>query len=148
MRWLCMVQVGVMYLAGKDIEQSDEKAFTWLMNAANKGVAQAQYNIGNYYLEGIYLEQDYEKAFSWFRKAALQGDPYAQYNLGLMYIEGLYAKQNLPEGYAWWAISSDALDLAKTNSQDLWGKLSIMNRLKAMWRIRKLKEQLAKSQLP
>ncbi len=55
---------------------------------ADRGVPQAQYNLGLMYYHGKAVPQDYAEAVTWFRKAAEQGDADAQYNLGFMYENG------------------------------------------------------------
>jgi len=55
---------------------------------ADKGYANAQYNIGWMYGAGSGVSKDNKQAVKWYRKAADQGYADAQYNLGLMHIKG------------------------------------------------------------
>ncbi|WP_304523539.1 tetratricopeptide repeat protein [Cyanobium sp. Copco_Reservoir_LC18] len=70
-------------------------------NAAEKGDAIAQFNLGVMYANGRGLEQDYAEAVKWYRKAADQGDPDAQFNLGLMYANGQGVAQDDAESAKW-----------------------------------------------
>ena len=59
-----------------------------LIEAAEQGDANAQFNLGAFYLEGIVVKQDYVKAFEWFKKAAEQGCVPAQFNLSECFARG------------------------------------------------------------
>lgn len=83
----------------------EEKPFAYsseLLDAAEKGDADAMYKIGICYYVGkagaptlitteVPLEQDYEKAFSYLTKAAKKGSALAMVNLGKIYDSGLGA---------------------------------------------------------
>ncbi len=56
--------------------------------AANKGDANAQYNLGLCYSKGDGVDLNQAEAVNWWRKAADQGLPIAQANLGACYAEG------------------------------------------------------------
>ena len=55
---------------------------------AEKGVAQAQYNLGVMYEKGKGVKQNHRKAKKWFSLAADQGLIQAQTTLASMYHEG------------------------------------------------------------
>ena len=55
---------------------------------AEKGSAEAQYNLGTLYLAGQGVPEDVAEALKWFRKAAEQGSAMAQFNLGIMNDQG------------------------------------------------------------
>src|SRR2546428_1690306 len=55
---------------------------------AEKGDAQAQFDLGWMYDEGNGIEQDSSEATKWYRKAAERGLAMAQLNLGAMYEIG------------------------------------------------------------
>lgn len=57
-------------------------------DAADRGDAAAQFNLGRLYSAGAVTAQDFPAAMIWFGKAAAQGNPGAQFNLGLMYQNG------------------------------------------------------------
>ena len=56
--------------------------------AAEKGDAEAQFNLAQCYRFGWGVEPDKAKAVYWYRKAAEQGLKEAQYNLGVCYKKG------------------------------------------------------------
>ena len=62
--------------------------FKEMLQAAEQGDADAQYNLGVMYANGRGVRQDDAQAVQWYRKAAEQGDAEAQFNLGVMYADG------------------------------------------------------------
>ncbi len=72
-----------------------------LREAAEKGIAAAQFNLGVLYASGTGVPKDAVKAVEWYRKAALQGFPQAQFNLSLAYEEGHGVLRDDTEAYAW-----------------------------------------------
>jgi TPR repeat protein len=54
------------------------KAFKYLKDAADHGIANAQFNLGVLYLDGTGVPQDTVEAMKWFKLAAAQGHPQAQ----------------------------------------------------------------------
>ena len=52
---------------------------------AERGDANAQYNVGVMYGQGVGVERNDSEAVKWFRKAALQGHAGAQMNLGIIF---------------------------------------------------------------
>lgn len=76
-------------------------AFTLYRGLAQKGNAEAQYQMGYAYYHGNGLNQDYEKAVEWFTEAANQGHIKAQETLGSMYYFGQGVKQDLAESARW-----------------------------------------------
>jgi len=75
-----LIEFGVV----QDIEQS----VFWYLEAAEKGDAVAQFNLGVMYDNGFGVVQDYGQAVFWYRKAAEQGDADAQCSLGFKYNSG------------------------------------------------------------
>lgn len=76
-------------------------AFEWKMRAANKGYAEAQYDIGFIYQNGSTVPQDYEKAAEWYRKSAAQGCRYAEKGLGELYYYGNGVPQDYQMAVEW-----------------------------------------------
>ncbi len=68
---------------------------------AEKGDAQAQYNLGVMYERGDGVPRDFKKAVKWFRKAAEQEFADAQYNLGVMYGAGKGVPKDFKEALKW-----------------------------------------------
>lgn len=65
-----------------------EPQIRWLLDAAERGYLDEQYELAMCYLEGNGLEKDYARAVEWFRKAAEQEHPRAQLELGRCYKNG------------------------------------------------------------
>ncbi|MDH3257453.1 MAG: sel1 repeat family protein, partial [Nitrospinota bacterium] len=57
---------------------------SWLREA-DRGISQAQYNVGLMFFKGVGVEQDYEEAYRWFLKSAEQGASNSQGFLGILY---------------------------------------------------------------
>lgn len=98
--------VGMMYQAGLEVGQSDEKAVEYLRKAADGGHVHAQNVLGCMYLRGLVKEPDPQtfdsKAFKWFKLAAWQGSLDARFNLGLMYHQGIGVEQSDKEAARWY----------------------------------------------
>ena len=62
-----------MYLTGRGVEKDYEKGLYWLLQAAGKGHAKSQYEIGIIHDNGLGVEKDHEKAVLWISRAADKG---------------------------------------------------------------------------
>jgi len=60
-----------------------------VLNAANKGDANAQFSVARSYQLGKRVKSDKKKAIEWYTKAANQGHLEASYRLGLIYYKGI-----------------------------------------------------------
>lgn len=78
-----------------------EQAVALWKALAEKGDADAQYNLGTVYLHGDGVSKSDETAIKWFRLAAEQGDRSAQQQLGVMILHGRGTVANAEEGYRW-----------------------------------------------
>lgn len=82
--------LAAIYTAGHGgVAQNFEKANYWFLKAAEKNVANAQYNLGVLNHQGLGTTRDLDKALYWYREAAKRGHAEAQYNLGISHIEGI-----------------------------------------------------------
>ena len=84
-----------------------KKDFNSLKALAEKGDAEAQYEIGMMYRKGEGVEADLKEAFKWTRKAAEQDQPLAQYELGWMYDYGEGVEKDIVMAYVWFYIAPD-----------------------------------------
>ena len=75
--------------------------FRETLQAAERGNASAQYNLGVMYAKGQGVRQDYAEAVRWYRRAAEQGDAQAQSNLGVLYANGRGVRQDHDEAVKW-----------------------------------------------
>ena len=68
---------------------------------AEKGDAEAQYNLATYYANDGSRADGLATAMAWYRKAADQADPFAQFALGVMYRRGLGVPEDADTGAIW-----------------------------------------------
>jgi len=93
--------MGVRYLLGRGVPQSDTKAFAYFRNQARHDDPFAQNEVAYMYAAGKGTTRDYGKALEWYQKAAQHGLESAQYNLSLMYLYGLGTPKNKPLAMQW-----------------------------------------------
>lgn len=98
--------LGVRYLLGRGVQQSDTKAFSYFIIAADDDDAFAQNEVAYMYAAGKGTSQNYAKAFEYYQKAANHGLASAQYNLGLLYMNGLGTAQNREQAMQWFQKSA------------------------------------------
>jgi hypothetical protein len=79
----------------------------WMQLAAEKGNAEAQFDLGVMYETGKGVRQDYRQASEWYRKSAGQKDAQAQTNLGIFYLRGTGVKQDYAEAQKWFREGAD-----------------------------------------
>ena len=83
------------------------EAVKYYRQAAEKGNADAQSDLGYCYGTGKGVQQDYNEAFKWHKKSAEQGNKYAQSNLALYYSEGRGVTRDYNEAVRWARKSAD-----------------------------------------
>ena len=64
----------------------DVPDFRETLQAAERGDAQAQFNLGAMYAKGRGVSQDDAEAVRWFRQSAEQGDAQAQFKIGRAHV--------------------------------------------------------------
>ena len=113
---------------------------------AEKGDADAQYNLGHLYRQGLGVPKDLAEAARWYAKAAGRGVPNAQYNLALMYAQGQGVRQDLVLAYMWFSLAasrfpiSDLRDSATVNrdavaAEMTKGQIDEAKRLARGWQV-------------
>lgn len=90
--------------------------FTENKKAAERGDADAQYNLGQYYEIGVDVDEDEKTAFEWYRKAARQGLVEAQDALGRCYHNGIGVERNDEEAVKWWLKAAEQGNVEAQNS--------------------------------
>ena len=85
--WL-LYFLGKAFHYGIGISKDYTKAMQWYRQAAERGYATAQNNIGILHYNGNGVARDYNEAMTWFREAAEQGHATATSNIGFMYEYG------------------------------------------------------------
>ncbi|MEM7443551.1 MAG: peptidoglycan-binding protein, partial [Pseudomonadota bacterium] len=79
-----------------------------LVDAALRGDAPSQQELGSRYAEGVGVDQSYELAFYWFAQAAEQGVFDAIYNLGVMLDRGLGTPQDRERAFSLFLRAAEA----------------------------------------
>tara|TARA_B110000263_G_C15195732_1_gene458232 strand:- start:295 stop:948 length:654 start_codon:yes stop_codon:yes gene_type:complete len=83
---------------------------------AEKGLANAQHNLGQIYRRVQRTPQSYKTAVKWYRLAAKQGNAAAQSNLGWMYDLGKGAPKNYKTAVKWYRLAAKQGDaIAQSN---------------------------------
>lgn len=77
---------------------------------AEKGSANAQFNLGAMYDNGDGVPEDDAEAAKWYQQAADQGHINAQFNLGVMYANGEGVAENPVEAASWYRKAADQGD--------------------------------------
>ena len=75
--------------------------------AADRGTAEAQFQLGLLYDTGRGVRQNPAEAIRWYRAAADQGHAAAQNNLGLLYDYGRGISQDAAEAMRWYRSAAD-----------------------------------------
>src|ERR1700677_887911 len=70
--------------------------------AAEKGDALAELNLGDMYHDGDGVTKDSMEAFKWYRKAAEQGNAIAEFDLGLMYDDADGVRKDSEASIKWY----------------------------------------------
>ncbi len=78
-----------------------------LLEHAEQGDAQAQYEVGRRFWNGDGVDQDHKQAADWFDRAARQGLAAAQCALGLCYERGDGVEQDMWQAAAWYQWAAD-----------------------------------------
>lgn len=107
--------------SGEDPTKEEPTIVVTLRHRAEKGDAQAQFQLGDMYYNGEEVPQDYTMAATWYRRAAEQGNTAAQFQLGNMYRVGLGMLQSMTEATQWLNRAAEQGDVA---AQALLAKLA------------------------
>mgnify|MGYP001187229350 CR=1 FL=1 len=105
---------GLKYYKAKKFKKASE----WFKQAAKKGHASAQYNLGVMSYLGQGVPQDYTQAANWFEKAGNQDHASAQYNLGYIYYEGKGVEKDNLQAYMWIDRSANLGDKKAIKARD------------------------------
>jgi len=80
----------------------EKSKFDKLLERANAGDKEAQFELGWTYAKGEEVHKDLKAAAEWFQKAAEQGNASAQANLGLAYVKGDGVTKDNKKAGEWW----------------------------------------------
>jgi len=101
------------------VAQDEEKALTYLEQAAGGGFAPAQYDVGNRIYHVAQTPQEYQIAYHWFEQAAGKNHPGALYMCGIMRMQGQGIEKNVSEGLS---LFTQAANLGNTDAQYVLGQ--------------------------
>lgn len=91
-------QLGMMYKEGLGVEKDTDLAISYFKKAANKGVPQANYELGQFYQK----ENENVEAFNCYLKAAQQKVPGAMLAVADFYNAGKGTERNRQQAIAWY----------------------------------------------
>lgn len=89
--------LGIMYKEGLGIEKNPDLAMGHFKNASEKGMPEANYELGLIYQQ----ENEDVEAFNYFLKAAEKNVPAAMYEVGLSYLNGKGVNRNSENAAIW-----------------------------------------------
>ena len=92
------------YVAAKEQLRKANAKFMQLIDAAEKGNAKAQSQVGIAYSIGRDVPKDEKTAVEWFRRSAEQGNPDGQSLLAIAYAEGAGVPKDNVEAIKWLTI--------------------------------------------
>ncbi|HUV65057.1 MAG TPA: tetratricopeptide repeat protein [Sedimentisphaerales bacterium] len=82
-------------------------AFREFKPLAEKGDADAQYNLARMFYSGLGVRSNVGEAVKWWRRAAEQGHVKAQFRLGDIFFHGFGVPKNYGEAAKWWRRSAE-----------------------------------------
>lgn len=94
--------VGLAYLHGTGVEQSEHEGVKWLTKAANQNEPLALYELGNLYALGKYYTKNIVEAVKLWTRAAELHNADAQLNIGYCYNKGNGVEKNINTALHWW----------------------------------------------
>lgn len=92
-----MVELGGRLITGTGITKDPAGGAGWMLHAAERGSAQAAFNVGVMYETGFVVERDSTKAAYWYRRASDAGLAVAQNNLALLLRVGKGVPRDGPQ---------------------------------------------------
>lgn len=102
--------LAIFYQYGLGVPQDYKTAVKWRTKAAERGVLNAQHNLGLMYYRNT--PPNYKEALKWLTRAAKQGFAKAQYNLGIFYYFEEASCQNYTKALEWFTLAAlqDCID--------------------------------------
>jgi len=108
------LSVQQMYLLGRNAydgfltPKNEKEGMLWIWDAAEHGLACAQFDLGEYYMTGLHFrKKNTEKGIKFIRTAAENGLVKAQVKLGMLYEKGRYISQDYQEAKKWYSMAAE-----------------------------------------
>lgn len=98
-----MLRIGQSHYQNGNIEE----ALRWHYNAAELGLAEAQYDLAVIWYNEAGVKGNYEAAAYWLSKAADQGFTAAQDQLAYMYETGTGVEKSDEQAMKWWRLAAE-----------------------------------------
>jgi len=92
----------------------EKKAFNELLDKAQKGDKESQFELGIAYYSGEGTQRNLEEAVKWFMLATEKGDVFAPFVLWLAYLNGKGVQQNFEEALKWLHLAAERDDKMAT----------------------------------
>lgn len=103
-----MINLGIMYLTGKDVQKMDAAiSVSWFQKAADAGNVYGMHILGAMYRDGLGVKVDQERAVYLFQKASELGDAPSHFSLGKAYIDGHGIAQDDEKGIHWLTMAAN-----------------------------------------
>jgi TPR repeat protein len=100
---------GRLYIEGELVPKSMGRAYSFFLQAADRGYPVAQYTVGLEYFQGRYLFKNEKKAVQWLTRAAENCYRDAYRILGEIYAEGQFnVPQDRRKARQWFALANAA----------------------------------------
>jgi len=106
--------LGINYLNGDGVAESESEAFRWFRLAAEQGEPVAQSRLGSMFERGQGVAADSREAAFWHEQAARSGNVRAMHNLAIAHADGAGVEENLGEAAR---LFRNAADLGLADSQ-------------------------------
>ena len=118
LKWL----IAFAFLNGSLLTAAEDRVID-LIERAQKGDADAQFNLGHKFYAGDGMPKDHTEAVKWYGKAAEQGLASAQFNLGNMYARGEGIPKDSTEAVKWYRKAAEqGLVNAQFNLGNMYSK--------------------------
>ena len=133
-----------LYKEGSYVEQSNEKAFEWLLQLGDTEGSEIQLQIADYYFEGGFIEQNLALAFIWYTKSANNGNATAAARLAICYEKGLGCEESYKDAFYWYSVASESGDVDAQFKKAIMlydGQGTIENKARALGIFSELAEQ-------
>ena len=92
--------------SGLASQWTDQQRVEKLIERANQGDVNAEFQLASMYAKGLGVPQNLEEAVKWYYTAALAGNARAQFELGMLYNKGMGVPKDYFLAYYWFNVSA------------------------------------------